>query len=71
MSQTRVLVTGAGGFSENTKLREVLGWELQIAEEDGIAPTNVWIEDELRTKIVADGAPAGDGALAEPVVKSA
>ena len=39
MSQTRVLLTGAGGFSDNINLSEVLGWEPQIVLEDRIART--------------------------------
>ena len=60
-----------GRNSDNTKLREVLGWQPQIPLEDGIARTYVWIEDQLRAKLVADGVLAGDGASAEPVVKPA
>jgi len=37
-----------GRNSDNTRLRQVLGWEPQITLEDGIAETYRWIEDELR-----------------------
>ena len=34
-----------GRNSDNTKLREVLGWELEISLEDGLLATYRWIED--------------------------
>jgi len=60
-----------GRNSDNTKLREVLGWDPKIALEEGIAQTYVWIEDQLRAKLEADGVLAGDGTSAEPVAESA
>ena len=36
-----------GRNSDNTKLREVLGWEPQIPLKEGLAPTYRWIESEL------------------------
>ncbi|GIU97224.1 MAG: NAD-dependent dehydratase [Actinomycetota bacterium] len=36
-----------GRNSDNTKLREVLGWEPSTSLEDGIAATYRWIESEL------------------------
>ncbi|MCH7976242.1 MAG: NAD-dependent epimerase/dehydratase family protein [Bacteroidetes bacterium] len=59
-----------GRNSDTTKLREVLGWDPQIALEDGIARTYVWIEDQLRARLVAEGVLAADGASAEPVAES-
>jgi GDP-D-mannose 3',5'-epimerase len=38
-----------GRNSDNSRLREVLGWEPQIPLRDGLAPTYRWIESELRT----------------------
>ncbi len=60
-----------GRNSDNTKLREVLGWVPVIPLEDGIARTYAWIEDQLRAKLVAEGVLAGDGASTTPFVKSA
>ncbi len=38
-----------GRNSDNNRLREVLGWEPQIALSDGLVPTYDWIESELKT----------------------
>ena len=37
-----------GRNSDNTKLREVLGWEPQISLEKGLAKTYQWIEEQVR-----------------------
>ncbi len=37
-----------GRNSDNTRLREVLGWEPQIPLEEGLARTYSWIEDQVR-----------------------
>jgi nucleoside-diphosphate-sugar epimerase len=37
-----------GRNSDNTRLRQVLGWEPQISLEDGLARTYAWIEGELQ-----------------------
>lgn len=37
-----------GRNSDNTKLREVLGWEPVISLEEGLAKTYVWIEGQVR-----------------------
>jgi len=39
-----------GRNSDNTKLREVLGWEPQISLEEGLARTYAWIEDQVAGK---------------------
>jgi len=43
-----------GRNSDNTKLREVLGWEPQIPLREGLVPTYRWIESELtKAQVVA------------------
>jgi nucleoside-diphosphate-sugar epimerase len=37
-----------GRNSDNTRLREVLGWEPQVPLEVGLERTYRWIEEELR-----------------------
>ena len=37
-----------GRNSDNTRLREVLGWEPAISLEDGLTRTYAWIEDQVR-----------------------
>ena len=47
-----------GRNSDNTKLREVLGWEPQISLEEGLAVTYRWIEEQVREQLAAaPGAP--------------
>ena len=57
-----------GRNSDNTGLREALGWEPTIALEEGVARTYAWIEGQLRAKLEAEGRlprHAGDGASHE------
>jgi GDP-D-mannose 3',5'-epimerase len=42
-----------GRNSDNTKLREVLGWEPQISLEKGLDVTYRWIEQQVREKLAA------------------
>lgn len=52
-----------GRNSDNSKLREVLGWEPAIALEEGLKPTYAWIREELARQGRLPDAPAGgDGA---------
>jgi nucleoside-diphosphate-sugar epimerase len=45
-----------GRNSDNTLLRQVLGWEPQISLEDGLARTYVWIEAQLKAKLESSSA---------------
>jgi nucleoside-diphosphate-sugar epimerase len=42
-----------GRNSDNTRLREVLGWEPAISLEEGLAMTYAWIEDQVKTASAA------------------
>ena len=39
-----------GRNSDNTLLREVLGWEPEVSLEDGLAKTYAWIEEQVQAK---------------------
>lgn len=43
-----------GRNSDNTRLREVLGWEPEISLEEGLARTYAWIEDQVRAQMQAE-----------------
>ncbi len=43
-----------GRNSDNTRLREVLGWEPQISLEEGLARTYAWIEEQVRHKLAQE-----------------
>jgi nucleoside-diphosphate-sugar epimerase len=43
-----------GRNSDNTLLREVLGWEPQISLEDGLARTYRWIEQQVSANLAAE-----------------
>jgi nucleoside-diphosphate-sugar epimerase len=40
-----------GRNSDNTRLREVLGWEPAISLEEGLARTYTWIESQVRKRL--------------------
>ncbi len=40
-----------GRNSDNTRLREVLGWEPQLTLEEGLAKTYAWIEQQVAAKL--------------------
>ena len=49
-----------GRNSDNTRLREVLGWEPRISLEEGLRKTYSWIEQQVRLQLaVTTGAAAG------------
>lgn len=60
----RVHVPGPQGVrgrnSDNTRLREALGWEPEISLEDGLGRTYAWIEEQVRRRMEreASGPPA-------------
>lgn len=43
-----------GRNSDNTRLRDVLGWEPQISLEDGLARTYAWIESQVKLTSAAN-----------------
>ncbi|MEZ5333262.1 MAG: NAD-dependent epimerase/dehydratase family protein [Thermoanaerobaculia bacterium] len=40
-----------GRNSDNTRLREVLGWEPRVSLEEGLARTYAWIEEQVSAKL--------------------
>jgi GDP-D-mannose 3', 5'-epimerase len=46
-----------GRNSDNSRLREVLGWEPQITLEEGLARTYPWIEEQVSRTVAGAGAP--------------
>ncbi len=48
-----------GRNSDNTRLRQVLGWEPAISLEDGLARTYAWVEAQVRAKRAGGAAPLG------------
>ena len=43
-----------GRNSDNTRLRQVLGWEPRISLEEGLGRTYAWIEDQVREQLEAE-----------------
>ena len=59
-----------GRNSDNTRLRQVLGWEPEISLEEGLSRTYAWIEQQVRQTMslpTSRALPAGaDGLAASP-----
>lgn len=47
-----------GRNSDNTRLRQVLGWEPQVSLEEGLRRTYQWIEDQVRARYFTAAGPA-------------
>lgn len=44
-----------GRNSDNTRLRQILGWEPHLSLEKGLARTYNWIEEQVHAKLVREG----------------
>lgn len=55
-----------GRNSDNSRLREVLGWEPQVSLEEGMARTYRWIEEEVARAGGAERQLAGSGSRLPP-----
>ena len=53
-----------GRNSDNTRLREVLGWEPEITLDDGLARTYQWIEKQVSDMLEEGRAKAANGRCA-------
>ena len=50
-----------GRNSDNTRLRQVLGWEPEVSLEEGLARTYAWIETQVRKKLGLKASEAAEG----------
>ena len=57
-----------GRNSDNTRLRQVLGWEPEISLEQGLARTYAWIEMQVQNKLRADQPLASPEATSAAIV---
>ena len=66
-SITKVFIDGPQGVrgrnSDNTRLREVLGWEPEISLDDGLDRTYRWIEENVREQLAMAGGEVTGGEL--------
>jgi nucleoside-diphosphate-sugar epimerase len=46
-----------GRNSDNTRLRETLGWEPRISLEEGLSRTYAWIERQVHESLAAKERP--------------
>jgi len=67
----KVFVDGPQGVrgrnSDNTRLREVLGWEPQVTLEEGLRQTYAWIEQQVISRIDSCGV---DGVEREELIRA-
>ena len=59
-----------GRNSDNSRLRQVLGWEPQVSLEEGLARTYEWIEKQVRNLMTA-GAVLVNGNVLHPTLPAA
>ena len=49
-----------GRNSDNTRLKQVLGWEPEVSLEEGLSRTYGWIEDQVREKLALEATEMAD-----------
>lgn len=55
-----------GRNSDNTRLRQVLGWEPEISLEEGLRHTYLWIEEQVRQKLAPPQKPRVESKVLVP-----